>query len=260
MDHEVETLTNGEGHCFYPCALHGTHLVVGLVVVQAGIEHLNVAYSFTMLLGGGGYFLRMIFAARVLIARHAVPLDRPGTQRQQDLAEEFLIMCEPKFADKEQTARMQEARKKFLRVFNGGFILWVTTKSFGHNCDGPTCCKDWEETLSKMVEAVISYFLACRPQAPALARWTLIAPALKFQLRLWGFHSLLPRLLDAAFESITAKLMVDVDKADATTRTQQAKGFEIEPDILTQFHWHAANGKRLKTCKVYCLIVSRANH
>ena len=63
-----------------------------------------------------------------------------------------------------------------------------------------------------MNEAVISYMLACRPQSPALARWTRVAPAVKFQLRLWVFHSMLPQLVDKAFDSIKSKLMADVEK------------------------------------------------
>jgi hypothetical protein len=251
MDHEANNLMLQEGHSFYPCALHGTHLSVGFFLHAVGIEHLNVAYSLSQLLGNGGYFLRLIFAARVQIASTATPLQSVGSALQLQLAEEFLIMCEAKYASKEQTQRLEVARKKFLAVFNGGFLVWVTQRSMGHCCAGLSCCRNWDHTLERMNEAVISYMLACRPQSPALARWTLVAPAVKFQLRLWVFHSMLPQLVDKAFDSIKSKLMADVEKESDATKQHTDNGIHMEAEVLQEFYWHAVNGKRLQTCQTY---------
>jgi hypothetical protein len=251
MADEQNNLQLGEGHAYFQCMLHGGHLCVGLYLHHAGIEHLNSSYQFTMLMGSGGYFMRMIFAARVVIRSKAAPLDAPAPQRQLDLSEEFFKMCEPKFSDPSLQKRMDIARNKLLKIFNGGFLRMVSSRVLGHYCDG--CCRNWEDTLEKMCEAVIGYLMASRPQNPALARWTLIAPALKFILRLWCLHGLLPQLLQVAFESLSSKLYAEADAADETLRAAVTRGYHIEAEVLTEWHWNAANGKRLKSITVYFL-------
>ena len=256
--HEANALVSqDQAHVSLPCIIHITHIVVGLIIAQIGLEYLSVLYSMALLLRSGGYFLRLILAVRMLVRDHSLQLAVPATPRDIELARAFLQLCEPSPHDEAQRLRIEGSRERFLAVFNGGYSRWLSQSRLSHYCAGPECCpgdgpERWLHTQDRMVQAIMDYLLALRPGVPALARWTLIAPAVCFFLRLAVVHKLLAQLLTAAFAGLENKLYESMDNAAATMKSSE----HMEAAIVDEFHWHAASGKRLKSAKAFLSIDS----
>ena len=100
-----------------------------------------------------------------------------------------------------------------------------------------------------MTKAIVQILLSHRPTIPSLNRWTTIWPSLVFYLRSSAIHRIYEQLMRSVFGPMEVKMFEDAVKFEKADRAQ--RGGKVDDQLLSSFHWHAVNGKRLSIAKEF---------
>eukprot|EP00959_Pyramimonas_sp_CCMP1952_P102115 2136035-Pyramimonas_sp.AAC.1 len=219
-----------------------------------GMKYASAIYSSSLLLRTGGYFLRLILAVRLLVQEKFVSLGAAPCESDLQLCKDFLDLawstksCKLEaegFASRRRAAVCAAQKKEFLDVFNGGFKRWRLSSLY-HYCTGPDCCRSEAHTRERMAQVIIRIILGHRPTVPSLNRWTLIGPAIDFHL-LGMVHNILPQLYAVGFCNLESELIKAATDLEEQRQAGAAAG--VDDQIVSEWHWHAAAGKRLRDVK-----------